>query len=688
MIRRLATALAVCVAIGSLALPQRSRADIIADTGSANGIALCGKLYAAGHDPSGLWGRLNGPGTPPVKIITTRVPTNGAGTGTRDDADGIQIFWDPTHDITKDGVTSTPCEALYHELQHAADDVDKLPDSFLDDSCSAKGTGPGKGIAKAEWRAVAAQNAYRASFGLPPQLSYHGTPFGPGTFDDCKKNHPPGGSKKKSTNSVFGDPHLATTDGLLYDLQQVGEFTAFHSADPAAPRVQVRTTAVPESKVAALVSGVAAGSSDRRVAFVSSKGVLTISSFAQGKTETITLDDGALRDLGGGLTLSAAAATDSTGRAYVLRWAEGSELRVNDAGWWGLRISFDPSVSAKVAQPQGLLGNFNADPADDLTRPDGRRIAPDASQADIRSEFGDAWRISQADSLFPYATGESTDTFTDRAFPAGEPQLGDTTQARSICQGAGSVPAGLLSACVLDLTVTGNPVLAQMAAVVAQDVSVKLVAGQAGGLPQSSANDFGSGKTVSGTVNAAKEVAYTFNANAGDVADIRSECTPSGKGLTYGVKAVDSSGSLADPVGRVDGCTNLGRVAFATTAAYQLVISGEGQYRINWQPTPGDQRQELSTTGINAGRVVAATRHHIGFTVSPGQQWTFTPAAGCTQMPGFVWQVLDADGGSGGRGILDGCQPIGPLTLAPGKYDLRIDAQTADASYSFTAQLS
>ncbi len=57
-------------------------------------------------------------------------------------------------------------------------------------------------------------------------------------------------------------------------------------------------------------------------------------------------------------------------------------------------------------------------------------------------------------------------------------------------------------------------------------------------------------------------------------------------------------------------------------------------------------------------------------------------------MPGFVWQVVDADGGSGGRGIYDGCQPIGPLTLSPGKYDLQIDAQSADAGYRFTVQMS
>ena len=686
--RRLAILLAVCTAIAYLAVPVCSRAEIDADAGSANGISLCGMLYSAGHDPSGLWSRLNSNATPPIQIVTTHVPTNGTGTKTTDTDDGIQIFWDPSHDVTKDGVTATPCEVLYHELQHAADDADDVPDSVLDDSCSAEGTGPDKGIPNAEWRAVAAENAYRQSFGLPPRTSYNNKQFGPGSFDDCKKNQPPPGPANKSTNSVFGDPHLATTDGLLYDLQQVGEFTAFTSGDTAAPRVQLRTAPVGESKVASLVSAVAAGNGNQRIAFVTRGGALTITHSDGTKTETITIDDGAQRDLGAGMTLSATASTDFTGRPYTVRWAEGSQLRVNDAGWWGLRVSFEPSAPAKAAQPQGLLGDFNGDPADDLTRPDGRRVPPEASPATIRSDFGDAWRISQADSLFPYSPGESTATFTDRAFPTGEPPLNGTDQARTVCQQAGNMSAQVLAACVLDVTVTGNPIFADTAAAVARDVTIKSVAGQATGQQQVGGNVFGPGGTVSGTVTAAQQVTYQFSAQAGEVADILSECTPDGKGFTYGVSPVDSSGSLAEPVGRDDGCANLGRMAFATTATYQLVIVGDGQYQISWQPTPGDQRRPLSLTAPNAGHVSAAARRHLSFTVNPGQQWTFTPNPGCSQVPGFIWQILDADGGSDGRGIYDGCQPIGPLALTPGAYDVQIDAQSTDADYQFTARSS
>lgn len=697
MRRRLAILLTVCTATTFAAVPQLSRAEIDADAGSADGVKLCGMLYSAGHDPSGLWTRLNSPAPPPIQIIATHVPTDGTGTITRHTDDGgIQIFWDPSHDVVKDGqvagnppnnqLVSSPCEVLYHELQHAADDAD-IPDSTLDDACpepNAEGKG---GIPYAEWRAVAAENAYRASLGLPPRTNYNGTDFPPGSFEDCKKNPPPPGptNKPKPTNSVFGDPHLATTDGLLYDLQQVGEFTAFTSGDATAPRVQVRTAPVGDSKTASLVSAAAAGNANQRIAFVSKNAVLTITRTDGTKAETVTIDDGAQRDLGAGMTLTAEASTDFTGRGYTVRWAEGSLLQVNDAGWWGLLVSFEPSGAAKATQPRGLLGNFNGDPADDLTRPDGRRVATDASPATIRSDFGDTWRITQADSLFPYSAGESTASFTDRAFPSGEPQLAGTDQARTVCQQAGVTSAELLAACVLDVTVTGNPVLADVSAAVARDVKIKTVAGQG---RQGGGTDFGAGRAVSGTVSAAKQVTYQFTGRAGEVANIRSECTPSGKGLTYGVGPVDSSGQLGEPVGRVDGCTNLGRVAFATTASYQLLITGDGQYRISWQSTPGDQRRPLNLTAPNTGHVAAATRQNLRFTAKPGQQWTFSPAAGCSQVPGFTWQVVGADGSSGGRGIYDGCQPMGPLPLTPGDYDVQIDAQSTNADYQFTVRSS
>jgi hypothetical protein len=142
---------------------------------------------------------------------------------------------------------------------------------------------------------------------------------------------------------------------------------------------------------------------------------------------------------------------------------------------------------------------------------------------------------------------------------------------------------------------------------------------------------------------------------------------------------------MAEPLGIVDGCTDLGRVAFATDGTYRLAINGEGQYGIRWQTTPGDQRRALNPSTPNAGRVAAGTRHYLRFTAAPGQQWTFTPDTGCTPVEGFDWSVVDDSGALNDRGINDGCSVIGPLDLAPGQYDVMIGAQGVDAGYRFTA---
>ena len=115
------------------------------------------------------------------------------------------------------------------------------------------------------------------------------------------------------------------------------------------------------------------------------------------------------------------------------------------------------------------------------------------------------------------------------------------------------------------------------------------------------------------------------------------------------------------------------------------MINGEGQYGITWQATPGDVHRALNLVTSNAGHVAAGTRHYYRFIVAPGQQWTFTPGGACTQVSGFTWSVVDASGALNDRGITDGCGAIGPLSLAPGQYDVRIDAVGNDADYRFTA---
>ena len=451
---------------GNASTLPTAQAKIIGDDAATTAaLEQCGELYSQpGDDPGGLWAKMSDPASRVVHVTFLSVPEI-LGTGTRTHPLGnreSQIFWDHTHPVIKDGVRSGPCEVLRHELQHAQDIADDLPDVELNELCDE--------IPQAEWRAIAAQNAFRAAIGLSDMRKrYEGKEFKSPSFEECKKKKKP---EKPKQNSVFGDPHIATTDHLFYDLQQVGEFTAFTSDTSDTPRVQVRTSPVGESSFASMVSGVAVGTADHRISFVQRGATITITAVTGSAHETVPIETGE-HDLGAGVTLSATEADPGfTGSAYTLSWTDGSELYVDNKAHWGLRVSFEPSDKAKAAAPRGLLGTYNGIAADDLTRPDGRVVPSDAPAATVRFDFGDKWRTTQADSLFAYGPGESTDTFTDRTFPRDVPQFSTslTAQARQVCLDAGITDEAILAACTFDVANTGNPALASVAAQVARDV--------------------------------------------------------------------------------------------------------------------------------------------------------------------------------------------------------------------------
>lgn len=86
----------------------------------------------------------------------------------------------------------------------------------------------------------------------------------------------------------------------------------------------------------------------------------------------------------------------------------------------------------------------------------------------LHKQFGDSWRISQQESLFDYAPGKNTESYTNRAFPNGFQVLrmllpAQVQAAEAACQKAG-VPAERLEGCLFDVGVTGNADFAKVAA--------------------------------------------------------------------------------------------------------------------------------------------------------------------------------------------------------------------------------
>lgn len=102
---------------------------------------------------------------------------------------------------------------------------------------------------------------------------------------------------------------------------------------------------------------------------------------------------------------------------------------------------------------QSFWGNFNGDPSDDLTAPDGSKITSSASIREIQSHFR-KWQLKfENESFFKYAAGES---FATHAFPDWEPHYFDTSNPPA----AAVAVCGDSKACLYDYQATGGNVAA------------------------------------------------------------------------------------------------------------------------------------------------------------------------------------------------------------------------------------
>ncbi len=281
-----------------------------------------------------------------------------------------------------------------------------------------------------------------------------------------------------------GDPHLTTTNGINYDFQSAGEFTSLRNSDTGF-ELQTRQTPVLTSftpganawtglaSCVSLNTAAALRVGGHRISYQPSDQITDSRMLLRIDGKPVTLPSGGL-NLGGGNRIATAAA----GGGIDVRTADGTRVNItpnywSSEGYWYLNVEV-----LNTPAREGTMGTILG--SDWLPQsPSGSSYgsAPGglaARHALLNGTFADAWRVTNTTSLFDYASGTSTASFTERTWPpppgstcttirsnpwpGGLPRRPvspmDPKQAQSLCREF-SDPA-VFDACVFDVTATGN----------------------------------------------------------------------------------------------------------------------------------------------------------------------------------------------------------------------------------------
>jgi hypothetical protein len=248
-----------------------------------------------------------------------------------------------------------------------------------------------------------------------------------------------------------GEPHIRTVDGTQYGFQAAGEFTLLRMPDGTLD-VQIRQE--PEA-------GVAFGSVSKNTAFAARIGGRRVGIYATATGLDLRVD---------GKTQTGSDVID-VGDTSVHRHAAGFEIDMADGtviwvmsrGPYGLYALIDASP-ALVDGGVGLLGR--SAPGLGVPRlPDGTALPAPLDRHDayalLYQRFADAWRVTDATTLFDYDAGKTTASHTIRDYPAA-PKVAsfeelDASKAAAGRQACGAVSdPELRDQCAYDVAVTGD----------------------------------------------------------------------------------------------------------------------------------------------------------------------------------------------------------------------------------------
>jgi hypothetical protein len=289
---------------------------------------------------------------------------------------------------------------------------------------------------------------------------------------------------------IDGDPHITTMDGTHYDFQGAGEFVALR--DPIGVEIQARqapiaTAFFPDANphtglatCASLNTAVAARVGKHRITYQPNLSGIPDPSGLQLRVDGVltTLGPAGL-DLGGNGRIAKTAAPAGIEIAFPDKYV----LFVTP-GWWASQGKWYLNID--VLRTPAAHGVAGASPSSRNTTtggiggalpqrswlpslPDGSSMGPRPGAlhdryVDLYQKFGEAWRVTDATSLFDYAPGTSTKTFTLKSWPLENPPcvLPEATPvkprslaaAKKACRGIHD--DAMRANCVFDVRATGK----------------------------------------------------------------------------------------------------------------------------------------------------------------------------------------------------------------------------------------
>jgi hypothetical protein len=326
-------------------------------------------------------------------------------------------------------------------------------------------------------------NGAGVEFGDYSGLTYFQGRFHPiwGDTSNSTSNNPNGTANFDAYTDVVtggiaaneGDPHLTTVNGVHYDFQGGGEFVSLRDSDGT--EIQTRQAPIsttftpgadPHDGLATCVSlntAVAARVGAHRVTFEPNLSGVPDPSGLQLRIDGIlTTPTVAGVDLGDGGRVA------KQGDGIQIDFPNGTSM-VSTPGWWASQSKWYLNVD--VYHTPGLAGLLGVIPAGGWlpALPTGASMGAMPATLhqrylDLYSTFADAWRVTSTSSLFDYASGTSTATFTFKTWPPETPPCTapqsppakplDTATAVKLC--APVTGRNRNADCVFDVTITGE----------------------------------------------------------------------------------------------------------------------------------------------------------------------------------------------------------------------------------------